>query len=54
MLKAHIIEPFISEYANYPVVVRKPVGSVRYCIDFRRLNAKKMFPPDLYRTKMSF
>ena len=40
MLKADIIEPSISEYASSPVVMGKPDGLVRYCIDFRRLNAK--------------
>ena len=40
MMKADIIESSVSEYASSPVVVRKPDGSVRYCIDFRKLNAK--------------
>ena len=39
MMKADIIESSVSEYASSPVVVRKPDGSVRYCIDFRKLNA---------------
>ena len=43
MLKADIIESSVSEYASSPVVVRKPDGSVRYCIDFRKLNAKTVF-----------
>ena len=43
MLKADIIEWSVSEYASSPVVVRKPDGSVRYCIDFRKLNAKTVF-----------
>ena len=43
MIKADIIESSVSEYASSPVVVRKPDGSVRYCIDFRKLNAKTVF-----------
>ena len=43
MMKADIIESLVSEYASSPVVVRKPDGSVRYCIDFRKLNAKTVF-----------
>ena len=43
MMKADIIESSVSEYASSPVVVRKPDGSVRYCIDFRKLNAKTVF-----------
>ena len=43
MTKADIIESSVSEYASSPVVVRKPDGSVRYCIDFRKLNAKTVF-----------
>ena len=37
MMKADIIESSVSEYVSSPVVVRKPDGSVRYCIDFRKL-----------------
>ena len=43
MMKADIIESSVSEYASSPVVVRKPDGSVRYCINFRKLNAKTVF-----------
>ena len=43
MMKADIIESSVSEYASSPVVVRMPDGSVRYCIDFRKLNAKTVF-----------
>ena len=43
MMKADIIESSVSEYASSPVVLRKPDGSVRYCIDFRKLNAKTVF-----------
>ena len=47
MLKADIIESSTSEYASSPVVVRKTDGSVRYCVDFRKLNAKTVFHADL-------
>ena len=40
MIKADIIDSSVSEYASSPVVVRKQDGSVRYCIYFRKLNAK--------------
>ena len=43
MMTAGIIESSVSEYASSPVVVRKPDGSVRYCIDFSKLNAKTVF-----------
>ena len=43
ILKTDIIESSFSEYASSPVVVRKPDRSVRYCIDFRKLNAKTVF-----------
>ena len=43
IMKADIIESSVSKYAISSVVVRKPDGSVRYCIDFRKLNAKTVF-----------
>ena len=43
MMKADIIESSVSEYASSPVVVRKPDRSFRYCIDFRKPNAKTVF-----------
>jgi transposase InsO family protein len=39
MLQANVIQPSKSEWAAAPVLVRKKDGSVRYCIDYRGLNA---------------
>ena len=43
MLRLGIIEPSTSQYASPTVMVRKPDGSLRYCIDFRRLNSRTVF-----------
>ena len=43
MLRLGIIEPSTSQYANPTVMIRKPDGSLRYCIDFRRLNSRTVF-----------
>ena len=47
LLKAKVIEPSESEWASPSVLVRKRDGSVRWCIDMRKLNnvtIKDRFP----------
>lgn len=47
MVEAGVIVESSSDWASAPVLVRKKDGSVRYCIDFRRLNSltvKDAFP----------
>ena len=47
MLQAGVIEPSVSEWASPPVLIRKRDGSVRYAIDYRRLNEvikKEVYP----------
>ena len=42
LLEADVIRPSESEWASAPVFVRKRDGNVRYCLDFRDLNAKTL------------
>ena len=40
MLQAGVIKESTSPWASNIVIVRKPDGKIRFCIDFRRLNAR--------------
>ena len=40
MLQYRVIQTSVSEWASAPVLIRKKYLSVRYCIDYRSLNAK--------------
>ena len=47
MLSAHIIEELSSPRASLVVLVKKKSGDLRFCVDYRRLNAvtnKDVFP----------
>ena len=47
LLEKGIIEPSSSEWVSPPVLVRKKDGTMRYCIDFRKLNSvtdKDVYP----------
>ena len=47
MIQAGVIRPSVSEWASPPILVRKRDGSVRWCVDYRALNAitrKELYP----------
>ena len=43
MIELGVIEPWISPYSSHIVLVLKKDGSVRFCIDFRKLNKATEF-----------
>ncbi len=45
MLKLEVIEPSSSEWNNPIVLVPKKDGTLRFCLDFRKLNAVSKFDP---------
>ena len=50
MLAMGVIQPSSSDWSSAPVMVKKKDGSIRYCIDFRKLNdvtIKDQFPMPL-------
>lgn len=46
MLSLGIIEPSTSAYASPIVIVKKPDGSNRVCVDFRKVNKVTIFDPE--------
>jgi len=46
MLASGVIEPSTAPYASPIVVVKKPDGSNRICVDFRKLNKVTIFDPE--------
>ena len=52
MLDAGVIQPSMSDWASAPVLIRKRDGNLRWCIDYRALNAvtvKDVFPLPLVK-----
>ena len=46
MLDLGVIEPSDSSYAAPVTMVRKPDGSIRFCLDFRKLNRVVVYDPE--------
>jgi len=46
MLAMGVIEESCAAYASLVVMVKKPDGSTRVCIDYRKLNSATVFNPE--------
>ena len=46
MLEENVIEPSNSDWSNTVVMIKKPNGKYRFCLDFRKVN--KITKKDLY------
>jgi hypothetical protein len=56
MLKMNVIEPIASNWASPIVLVKKPDGSERFCVDFRKVNditVKDCFPMPSIESKLN-
>jgi len=49
MVQAGVIEPSCSPWTSNIVVVSKKDGSLRFCVDYRKLNKKGRIPATPYR-----
>jgi hypothetical protein len=49
MLDAKLIEPSVSEWASPPVLIKKRDRTVRYAIDYRKLNSVTKNEDDIYK-----
>jgi glycerophosphoryl diester phosphodiesterase len=46
MLRLGVIRPSVSPYASPTVIVKKPDGTNRICVDYRKLNKMTIFDPE--------
>lgn len=47
MLRLGVIKESTGPWRSLPILVPKPIGTIRFCIDFRRLNVISSFKAHL-------